>query len=110
MLLLGLLIVTLAIRLLLNPKTVGEFDRHEPATKDQLADRLDPNLATAAELAAIPELGEKRAAAIFAFRERFNSRRPGQPAFTRLSDLEQIPGIGAATAENMAPYLTFPAK
>jgi competence ComEA-like helix-hairpin-helix protein len=108
MVLLGILIIILAIRLALNSKTIPEFKPGQTPASDQLADHIDPNTASEAELAAIPELGEKRAQAIVDFRERFQSRHPNQFAFARLSDLEQISGIGNATAETMGPYLMFP--
>jgi len=106
--LLSILILIFAIRLALNPRTID--DRRPTATPgaNQLADTLDPNIASAAELAAIPDLGEKRAEAIIAFRDNFQLRHPGRPAFVRITDLEQISGIGAATAENVEPYLRFP--
>jgi DNA uptake protein ComE-like DNA-binding protein len=106
--LLAILVTILALRLLLNPLTVPNPTTAPGPRADQLADRIDPNTATQAELAAIPELGEKRAAAIVEFRTRFAARHPDRQAFQRLSDLEQITGIGAATAENMQPYLIFP--
>jgi len=106
--LLGILITILAVRLAINSKTVPEFQSAPNPAPDQLADRIDPNTASEPELAAIPELGEKRAHAIVQFREQFQSRHPNQIAFARPSDLEQISGIGAATAETMSPYLTFP--
>lgn len=112
MVLLAILITILAIRLALNSKTIPEFKPGQvppfDQLPDQLADRIDPNTASEAELAAIPELGEKRAQAIVDFREKFQSRHPNQFAFQRLSDLEQISGIGTATAETMGPYLIFP--
>ena len=104
---LGVLITVLAIRLSMQRMTVGEPEQQGPAA-DQLADRLDPNTATAAELAAIPHLGEGHAAAIVEFRERYVREHPGRAAFQRLSDLQQVRGIGAATAELMQPYLSFP--
>ncbi|MGD0137294.1 MAG: helix-hairpin-helix domain-containing protein [Tepidisphaeraceae bacterium] len=109
MVVLGILIMILALRLALNPATVDESPSAQAPASSQLADRIDPNVATEAELAAIPELGEKRAAAVVQFREQFKSRHPDQSPFQRLSDLEQVPGIGAATAETIEPYLTFPA-
>jgi len=108
MVFLGILITILFARLALNSKTVSEFKSSQTPASDQLADRIDPNTASESELAAIPELGEKRAQAIVDFRERFQSRHPNQFAFQRLSDLEKISGIGAATAESMQPYLIFP--
>jgi len=110
MVVLGILIMILALRLALNPATVDESPSAQAPASSQLADRIDPNVATEAELAAIPELGEKRAAAVVRFREQFKSRHPDQSAFQRLSDLEQVSGIGAATAETMEPYLIFPAS
>jgi competence ComEA-like helix-hairpin-helix protein len=101
------LITFLAIRLSMQRMTVGEPEEQGPAA-DRLADRIDPNTATAAELAAIPRLGESHAAAIVEFRERYVREHPGHVAFVRLSDLEQVRGIGAATAEMMQPYLVFP--
>jgi DNA uptake protein ComE-like DNA-binding protein len=109
MVVLGILIMILALRLALNPATVDEPPAAQTPASSQLADRIDPNVATEAELAAIPELGEKRAAAVVRFREQFKSHHPDKPAFGRLSDLEQVSGIGAATAETIEPYLIFPA-
>jgi len=108
MVLLGILIAILALRLALNPATVDESPSAQAPASSQLADRIDPNVASEAELAAIPELGEKRAASIVQFREQFKSHHPGKPAFGRLSDLEQVSGIGAVTAETIEPYLIFP--
>jgi DNA uptake protein ComE-like DNA-binding protein len=107
-LLLGVVILILAICLALNPTAVPDSQPAEMAGSRQLADRIDPNIASEAELAAIPMLGEKRAQAIVEFRGRFAARHPNRPAYAVASDLEQIPGIGAATAEMMEPYLVFP--
>jgi DNA uptake protein ComE-like DNA-binding protein len=104
----SILILILAVRLAFNPKTIDDRQPASGSNAAQLDDRIDPNLATAPELAAIPDLGEKRAESIVAFRDRFKARHPNKPPFERLTDLEQIPGIGAATAENMQPYLKFP--
>lgn len=107
--LLGSLILILFARLLLNPRTIPYPATAPGPLADQLADRIDPNTASEAELAAIPELGEKRAGAIVDFRQRFIAEHRDRLAFRRLSDLEQIKGIGPATAENMEPYLVFKA-
>lgn len=106
-LLLGVLVLILAIRLMLNRSTVPQPP--EGPNSRELADRIDPNTASEAELAAIPSLSEKRAEAIVEYRRQFNSGHPERRAFTVLSDLEQIPGIGPATAETMEPYLVFQA-
>ena len=108
MVLLGIILVILAVRLSLNPVTVPDPQPPEGSSADQLADHIDPNTAAVAELAAIPTLGEKRAEAIVEYRGEFISRHPGHPAFTKVSDLEKISGIGPATAETLEPYLVFP--
>ena len=75
-LLLGILILILAIRLILNPTTVPDPQPAEGPRASELADRVDPNVASEAELAAIPGLGEKRAEAIVEFRRRFGNCLP----------------------------------
>jgi competence protein ComEA len=110
MVLLGILIVVLAIRLWLNPAMVPEHQPPQGPKAEQLADRIDPNIATEAELAAISGLGEKRAEAIVDYRQRYVAEHPNHLAFSRSSDLERISGIGPATAEMMEPYLIFPDK
>jgi len=105
---LAVLIVVLGIRLATQRMTVGEPEPVGPDA-DRLADRIDPNIATVAELASIPRIGEVRAAAIVEFRERYVREHSDHVAFVRLDDLEQVRGIGAATAESMEPYLLFPA-
>jgi competence ComEA-like helix-hairpin-helix protein len=109
-LLLGLLILILAIRLILNCNTVPNPQAAAGPNARELADRIDPNTASEAELAAIPSLGEKRAQAIVEYRKQFHARYPHGPAFAALSDLEKIPGIGPATLESMEPYLTLPSS
>jgi competence ComEA-like helix-hairpin-helix protein len=97
----------LTIKLLRNPTTVSDPQPQEGPAASRLASKLDPNTATAAELAAIPELGEKRAQAIVDYREEFSAKHPGQKAYTRATDLERIKGIGLATSENLEAYLKF---
>lgn len=76
---------------------------------DELADRLDPNVATWQELAVLPQIGEKRARDVVAYREAFAVRRPGGVAFAELKDLEDVKGIGPALLETIRPHLMFPA-
>jgi competence protein ComEA len=105
--LLGILVAILGVKLWMNPRTISDSGTNASPEADQLADKIDPNVATVSELAAIPDLGEKRAAAIIEFRERYLARHPSGRAFERLNDLEQVSGIGPAIAETMEPYLTF---
>ena len=75
----------------------------------ELATQLDPNSATWEELAAIPTLGEKRAKAIVEYREKVLAQKPNAIAYRNVDDLTRIKGIKKATAENIKPYLMFPA-
>ena len=75
---------------------------------DDLADRIDPNTATWEELAVLPQIGEKRAKDIVAYRESFVARKPDGVAFARPQDLMEVKGIGAATLETLRSHLAFP--
>jgi len=76
---------------------------------DELADRLDPNTATWQELAVLPQIGEKRAREIVAYREAFRARQPNVLPFARPQDLMEVKGIGPAMVETIRPHLAFPA-
>lgn len=75
----------------------------------ELADRLDPNTADWQALAAIPMLGEKKAQAIVAYRDKSIAAGRGPIVFRTLFDLTSVKGIGFSTAANIEPYLIFPA-
>jgi hypothetical protein len=79
-----------------------------PHARD-LADRIDPNTADAATLAALPLIGERRAADIIAYRERFAAAHHEGPAFRQIEDLTIVRGIGQTTIDQLRPYLIFPA-
>lgn len=104
------LAIGLSIRAALNRQTISDPPPSRPAMYDTLQARLDPNTATVAELSAIPNLGEVKARAIVDFRQTFVTTHPGQRAFSRKEDLEQIKGIGPATVELLDPYLRFDAR
>jgi competence protein ComEA len=74
----------------------------------ELADRIDPNIATWQELAVLPQIGEKRAKEIVAYREGFVARRPNTVPFARPHDLMEVKGIGPAVVETLRPHLAFP--
>ncbi|MFQ5461937.1 MAG: ComEA family DNA-binding protein [Phycisphaerae bacterium] len=74
-----------------------------------LQDRIDPNRVGWADLALLPGIGEVKATAIVAFRER---QRQSQGhgairAFTTPADLRVVRGIGPKTVQRIAPYLRF---
>ena len=74
----------------------------------ELATRIDPNHADWPTLAALPQIGEKRAKQILAYRDDFTRKNPTRRPFTTIQDLQNVPGIGPATADALSPYLLFP--
>jgi hypothetical protein len=76
---------------------------------DEVADRIDPDIADVGTLSALPMIGEKRAQDIVEYRETRRARRPGQRVFNTPEDLLQIRGFGRATIELLRPHLLFPA-
>lgn len=63
--------------------------------------KVDPNRADVAELALLPEVGEKLARRIVAERER-------NGPFRAPKDLLRVHGIGEGKLARMRPYLVFP--
>jgi len=59
----------------------------------EVSGKVDVNSATAAELASLPGIGDSKAAAIIAERE----KKP----FASVDDLERVRGIGARTVEDL---------
>src|ERR1700761_4687873 len=72
------------------------FDGPGPRQAELLS-QVDPNTADWQTLAAIPNLGEKLAKAIVAFRELRASKAPDGIVFKTADDLRNIRGIGPAT-------------
>jgi competence ComEA-like helix-hairpin-helix protein len=95
-------------RLLMNRRYVSDPQPTTPPRAADLADKIDPNTADASTLAVLPLIGEKRAADIVAYRERFVTDHANDIAFKSLEDLLKIRGIGAATIDQIRPYLIFP--
>ncbi len=62
---------------------------------------VDVNRATELELLNLPEVGPALVRAIVSHREQHGP-------FERLEDFEKVPGVGAATLRQLAPYLRFP--
>ncbi len=104
------LLTYLVVEYHLNPTQVSDPQPPQGSRYGELADRLDPNTASAAELSAIPTLGEKKAQQIVEYREDFIHSNPGELAFVEPRDLLKIKGIGVSTVNNMEPYLVFPAR
>ena len=105
----SLLAIAFVVVLLLRyarPVMLAEPITVEPALVSQVDQRLDPNVAEWAELAALPEIGETIAKRIVEARQPHEGT--GLPAFTKLADLDEIKGIGPKTLERLAPHLRFP--
>ena len=97
-----------AIRLFFNRAYVSDPQPLLPPRAVRVADKIDPNVADAPTLAALPMIGEKRAADIVAYRERVARDYPGEVAFKSPDDLLKIRGIGASIVDQISPYLMFP--
>jgi DNA uptake protein ComE-like DNA-binding protein len=103
----GLVFLTLAVRAWLWPVYLGPSQDSPGPRAAELADRIDPNTATAAELSTIPQLGPARAQALVTYRKQFVLQHPGRRPFHGPQDLTNIKGIGTAIAAKLAPYLIF---
>ena len=108
--LLSLLCAGLGLRYACTPAYVSDPQPERPARYAELADRIDPNTADVHLLAALPQLGDKRARAVIEHREKQAARRPGEVVFRTAEDLTVVPGIGWATVETLRPYLIFPPR
>ncbi len=107
--LVSLLFLSLIVQIVLYRK----FVPRNPSRGDraaELASRLDPNTADWQALAAIPNLGEKRAHDIVAFRDRIQKEKPGTIVFKSVYDLRAIRGLGPATVEKLRDYMIFPGE
>lgn len=98
----------IAFRLMRDSTQIENPQPPRPLRETELADRIDPNTADVATLAALPGVGMKRAADIVTYREEFARANPGRRAFAQLDDLLKIRGIGYAMMMQLSPYLYFP--
>ena len=98
----------LVIRLSFQHGYISDPQPAEGPRARELADRFDPNLATKAQLAAIPNIGEKLATAVVDYRDRYVADHPGHLAFSQPRDLLRVRGVGPAKMETLCEYLEFP--
>lgn len=103
-----ILSLVLSIRFALNRRYVSDPQPVRPDRFDELADKLDPNVATWQELAVLPQLGEKRAKEIVSYRDQFRADKRGDTPFHKAEDLLVVKGIGVAMLNTIRPHLTFP--
>ncbi|HEU4452157.1 MAG TPA: ComEA family DNA-binding protein [Longimicrobium sp.] len=85
----------------LRTEVAGEVKRAERRnTPLAEGERIDPNTASADDLARLPKVGEGTAERIVAWRA---ARGP----FRTLADLDSVPGIGPAALKEIAPHVTL---
>ena len=70
-------------------------------------EKINPNDATAASLARLPNIGYSRAQAIIAYKESFSAKNSDIPVFRDCNDLQKVKGIGPKTAQNLNKWLRF---
>ena len=68
-----------------------------------IENKINPNTATAASLARLPNIGSTRANAIILYRENSGSEHP----FNDAKDLKNVEGIGETIAQQLSEYLVF---
>ena len=102
------LLIYLSVRLATHRTFIPDPQPAEGRRAAELADRLDPNTATVAEIAAIPNVGDKLAETIVAYRESYAKDFPMRAPFREAKDLLRVKGVGFAKMEAMAAYLVFP--
>lgn len=71
--------------------------------------RLDPDVASADALAAIPGLSTRQARGIVAYREHHQEQDNNGRCYQTLADLDRVKWIGPKTLEKIAGYVHFPA-
>jgi competence protein ComEA len=103
------MVVIAVLALALHYRNVPVPDGSAAAVRaESLLQGVNPNTATAAELTALPGIGEVRARRIVEYR---TSRRADPdfdgPAFRCAEDLAAVHGIGPKTVERLRPLLRF---
>lgn len=101
-----ILVMVAGVVVIVRSNSGWQIAAQAPATAPSVELRLDPNTASAQELASIPGLGPAMAGRIVAYRNR-QLAAGRSPAFADLSDLDRVDGIGEATLEAIGPSLRF---
>jgi competence ComEA-like helix-hairpin-helix protein len=102
----GLLTITFFAGLILSLCFVFPILQHSERRVFAQTGRLNPNAATAGELAELPLIGEKKAQAIIDYRDKQKTIGK-QKAFEKTDDLEDVKEIGAKAVEKVKPWLEF---
>ena len=93
------LVLLVAAAFALSPALSRAVASSRPASTVSMADPIDVNQASAAELSLLPGVGPSLAAAIVADRE-------SRGAFRRPQDLDRVRGIGPAILARILPHVT----
>ncbi len=101
-----ILVMIAGVVLIVRSNSGWQIADQAPAIAPSVELRLDPNTASAEELAAIPGLGPAMAGRIVAYRDK-QLAAGRSPAFADLSDLDHVEGVGKATLEAIGPSLQF---
>jgi hypothetical protein len=104
---LTLLVAFLVVQFLRRPVPMEAVVRHGPAP---LPEQVDPNVASVADLARIPHVGDALAAKIVSYRDARKGTTADGIVFRQASDLDAVPGIGATLVEQLGPFLKFPGQ
>lgn len=104
--LLGVMLL-LGVRYYFNRSQIADPQPGVGVRAGELLDRVDPNTADWAALAALPQIGPAVARRIVEEREAFAAANPGVRAYRELNDLSRVKGIGPATLATIEPYLIF---
>ena len=105
--LLTMLLVFLVVQYVRRP---AQRDAVVTQGQAMLPERVDPNVAGAAELARVPHVGDVLAGKIVAYREARKGNVADGVVFRQAGDLDAVPGIGAKLVEQLAPFLKFPGE
>lgn len=106
--LLGVIVVYVVVLGWLRPVFLAEPIQVVAGPGLQVDSRLNPNVASPAELGRLPRIGPALAGRIVAYRqERLTTMPAGQAVFRRPEDLQAVKGIGPKTVEQLRPYLKF---
>ena len=108
--LLSLMCPVLLLRYACNSTYVPDPPPARGPRYDEVADKIDPNTADAASLAALPSIGEKRAQDIIDYREGRRTHEPDGVVFNGAEDLLRIRGFGRASASKTSWASPVPAR
>jgi competence protein ComEA len=91
-----------------NPKYLSSPVKSQKNERLPLADKINPNTASAASLTRLPGIGLTRANDIVTYRDKLvQDHDKNQLPFSSSEDLSKIKGIGPKTCNQIKEYLIF---